>query len=111
MSFPPFRGCASLQEINVATGNTFLKSINGVLFSADETILKRYPSRRDGTSYTVPETVEIDPSLGETPSLWHSSDLEEWSLVEEAARQGNVFTLPTATARLVGSQSFFKILP
>ncbi len=208
MSFPPFRGCASLQEINIATGNTFLKSINGVLFSADETILKRYPSGRDGTSYTVPGTVEIihhhtfsqsrnlrsvglpaslnyvdfeifanstyldeisfagnkpdfvspdafvdiasdarvtvgtfatgfettisgleihrlpqlrfrgnqviveiDPSLGATPSLWHSFDLKEWSLVEEAARQDNVFTLPTATARLVGSQSFFKVLP
>lgn len=46
-----------LQEINVAADNPYFKSVDGVLFSKDGTILYQYPAQREGESYTIPEGV------------------------------------------------------
>lgn len=46
-----------LQQILVAAGNPNFKSIDGVLFSKDGTILYQYPAARAGESYTIPEGV------------------------------------------------------
>ena len=74
-----FRGCPALQEINVSQEQTYLKSIDGVLFSADGLTLLRYPSGK-GSSYTVPEGTEVIGHFAfgedETPCL-RSIDLPE----------------------------------
>jgi len=74
-------GIGSLAEvttctsINVDASNTTLKSINGVLFSADESILIRYPEGKTDTSYTIPNTVttldnrSFDVKIGGLQSL------------------------------------------
>lgn len=46
-----------LREINVAADNPYFKSVDGVLFSKDGTILYQYPAQREGESYTIPEGV------------------------------------------------------
>ncbi len=53
-AFGPYCGAA---EITVAEGNANLCSVDGVLFTADMTVLKRYPSGKTDSSYTVPAEV------------------------------------------------------
>ena len=45
----------SLKEINVAEGNEFYKSVDGVLFDANGSLLVKYPASKNVESYTVPE--------------------------------------------------------
>ena len=52
----PFSGCKALKEVNVAEGNTAFRVADGVLFSADMTVLLYCPAAKAG-EYTVPETV------------------------------------------------------
>ena len=52
-----FYGCSSLENIDVEQGNTTYKSIDGVLFNYDVTVLLTYPRACDKTQYTVPSTV------------------------------------------------------
>ncbi len=47
----------SLSHINVAAENETYTSDNGVLYSKDQTHLVCYPRNKEGTSFTVPETV------------------------------------------------------
>lgn len=54
-----FSHCVNLKSINVDRANTNYRSIDGVLYNADGSILLCYPGAK-GTSYRVPEgTVEI----------------------------------------------------
>ena len=54
--------CTSLEEILVDEGNPNLISRDGVLFSADGTVLLVYPMGKKDEAYTVPEGVtEIGP--------------------------------------------------
>ena len=58
-----FRGCTALQSINVEKGNAKLKSLSGVLYSADERVLIYAPNQAVGTQYVIPYGVEqIDDS-------------------------------------------------
>ena len=51
----------SLENISVASGSTYFKSSDGVLFSADGSTLVKYPENKDGESYTVPSgTTKIE---------------------------------------------------
>ncbi len=54
---PYFRGCNSLTAITVATNNTVFKSVNGILFSADETICYYYPPAKVDSTWIIPATV------------------------------------------------------
>lgn len=54
-----FSVCPNLKEINVPNENTFLKSVNGVLFSLADSKLLRYPSAYSGGDYTIPNDVKI----------------------------------------------------
>ena len=47
----------NLQSIDVAEKNPSYESRDDVLFTKDGTILLKYPSQKDGTSYTVPDGV------------------------------------------------------
>ena len=64
-------GCTSLEEIDVDYGNKKLCSVDGVLFSADQTTLIKYPMGRYGYSYIVPaevKTIAANAFVG-NPSL------------------------------------------
>ncbi|MDO4565571.1 MAG: leucine-rich repeat domain-containing protein [Clostridia bacterium] len=47
-----------LTEFSVAEGNGSFMDVDGVLMSKDKKVLMRYPSAKDGSSYSVPEGVE-----------------------------------------------------
>ncbi len=49
--------CPSLTELNVDAGNTTLKSVDGVVYSMDGTILYSYPAGREAETYAVPDGV------------------------------------------------------
>ena len=51
-----FTGCC-ITAYNVAEGNAVYSSADGVLFNADKTILRVYPSYKTGDSYTTPAGV------------------------------------------------------
>jgi hypothetical protein len=52
-----FNGVQALTEITVENGNLFYSSEDGILFNKDKTSLVRYPAGKDGTTYTVPDSV------------------------------------------------------
>ena len=52
-----FNSCRSLMSIDVAEDNSNYSSKDGVLFNKDKTELIRYPERKTGTEYTVPDSV------------------------------------------------------
>ena len=51
--------CTSIRGIYVTEGSEHLFSDNGVLYNGDKTVLISYPIMREGTSYTVQETVQV----------------------------------------------------
>ena len=58
---PVFSNTSSLERITVAEGNVTFCSVDGVLFSRDQTELVEYPGGRAG-AYTIPEGVtEVRP--------------------------------------------------
>jgi hypothetical protein len=54
-----FKGCKSLQNIDVSISNAHLSSIDGVLFNKDKTILIKYPEDRNTMRYTIPNSVKM----------------------------------------------------
>ena len=49
--------CFFLESISAPPSNPAFKSVNGVLFSKDETVLVRYPSAAPATTYSIPNSV------------------------------------------------------
>ncbi len=54
VGYGSFGKCAKLSRITVMSGNTWLKSEDGVLFSADGTELWQYPAGKDAGCYIIP---------------------------------------------------------
>ena len=54
----PFRWGDTLQSVTVAADNTYLSSVDGVIFNGDKSILRWYPKGKPGTVYTVPLSVK-----------------------------------------------------
>ena len=52
-----FSNCISLTEINVAPGNSYYVSVNGVLFNNAKTELIQYPAGKTETIYKIPASV------------------------------------------------------
>ena len=52
-----FLGCSSLPSINVSDNNKNYSSVDGVLFNKDKAKIIKYPAKKEGTSYTIPEGV------------------------------------------------------
>lgn len=50
---PVFRDCTALTSIAVEAGNSAYKAVDGVLYSADGTVLYEYPIGKTAASYTV----------------------------------------------------------
>ena len=52
-----FNGCTSLTAITVDSLNSFLSSVDGVLFNGSQTELIQYPGGKTGGDYTIPNSV------------------------------------------------------
>ena len=57
-----FSGCTSLRDILVAEGNTYFKSVDGVLYTIDGATLIKYPAKSQNTIFYLPAEVT---SIGE----------------------------------------------
>ena len=56
-----FKGCNKITEFQMSRNNYMFKSIDGNLYSHDGTVLLKYASGKDNTSFTVPDgTVSIE---------------------------------------------------
>ena len=53
-----FISSSNLSRINVDSNNKYFTSVDGILFDKDSTRLIKYPEKRDGNSYEVPNTVK-----------------------------------------------------
>ena len=51
------RECNSLKNISVSPDNPSYSSVEGVLFNKDKTVLIKYPIGKEGSTYTVPDSV------------------------------------------------------
>ncbi|QTQ16091.1 leucine-rich repeat protein [Treponema parvum] len=54
----PYKWGDTLQSVTVAADNTYLSSVDGVIFNGDKSILRWYPKGKPGTDYEVPESVK-----------------------------------------------------
>lgn len=54
----PFIHCSELKEIIISEGNENYISENGVLYSKDKKEILCYPQAKEGTSFTVPDSIE-----------------------------------------------------
>ena len=52
-----FSYCSSLASISVASDNPNYIGIDGVLFNKDKTTIVAYPAVKDGSEYTIPNSV------------------------------------------------------
>ena len=52
-----FNSCISLASIRVASDNPNYIGIDGVLFNKDKTMIVVYPEGKDGSEYTIPNSV------------------------------------------------------
>lgn len=53
-----FTNCKKLKEIKVSSGNSYLTSVDGVLYTKDKSFLLCYPSEKTDKNYTMPDTVK-----------------------------------------------------
>jgi len=56
-AYAPFYGCAAMENITVAAGNTAYSSIDGNLYNANGSKLLRYAIGKADTAFVLPETV------------------------------------------------------
>ncbi len=53
----PFRGCCNLEAILVDSKNRYFKSVDNILFNKNKSTLICFPAKREGNTYTVPDSV------------------------------------------------------
>lgn len=53
-----FISSSNLSRINVDSNNKYFTSVDGILFDKNITRLIKYPEKRDGSSYEIPNTVK-----------------------------------------------------
>ena len=74
-----------LEEINVDSGNSVYSSEDGVLFNKTKTELITYPADKSGTSYEIPDTVQI---IGDY-AFYYNKNLEEIIIPESVTEIGD----------------------
>ena len=52
-----FVRCTNLTSITLDNSNTAYSLVDGILFNKDKTQLIKYPGKKDGTSYSIPDSV------------------------------------------------------
>ena len=65
-----FYGCSSLASINVSDNNKYYCDIDGILFNKDKTEIIKYPGKKEGTAYQIPNSVT---SIGDSAFRWCSN--------------------------------------
>jgi hypothetical protein len=80
-----FWECRSLQSIQIDADNPNYKSVDGIVFSKDGTILVHYPAAKKGDSYTTPDTVT---AIGDS-AFDHNQNLQSITLTENVTQIGN----------------------
>ena len=63
-------GCSSLSSINVSDNNKYYCDIDGILFNKDKTEIIKYPGKKEGTAYQIPNSVT---SIGDSAFRWCSN--------------------------------------
>ncbi len=111
-----FYGCSMLSNIIIATGNTELKSIDGVVYSADGKVIYVYPPAKAATSFTIPDGVttistHAFSNLTELSGVVLGDDV---SVIEAKAFSGSTNTsISTASSSetwyAVSNNSFFTV--
>lgn len=109
----PIRDCKKLKEINVATDNLYLMSVDGVLFSKDMAKLWKFPEGKS-LSYSIPYGVTFIDGEAFSTSCYDSS-LISVEIPESVAEIDNgafsrcaklvTITLPSSLM-LIGNQAF-----
>jgi len=74
IGFEVFQECYSLNNIFVDSSNPSFTSVDGVLFSKDQSVLVRYPCNKSGQTYTVPTDVK-EIGSGAFESAWNLWDI------------------------------------
>ena len=65
-----FLGCTQLTSIDVDVSNAYYSSIDGVLYSKDETELIKYPDCKFGDTFTIPNDVNIIHDYAFSGCVW-----------------------------------------
>jgi hypothetical protein len=104
-------GCIFLERITVDARNTMYKSVDGVLFDKNQTVLINYPSSKAGYKYDVPDTVTSIGSM----SFWGNNRIRFLSLPESLTSIGSsafafcgelqLLSIPR-TVHFIGDQAF-----
>ena len=80
-----FLGCTSLEEINVNDENALYSSVDGVLFSKDQTELVKYPQGKTDIEYVILDSVT---SIGNY-SFYKCTSLESVTIPDSVTSIGN----------------------
>jgi len=80
ISIDAFKNCSSLQSITVSRENKNYKSIDGILYNYDETVLLKFPEGKKAASFVIPDTVR---TIGQF--AFEKSKIDEITVNEGAA--------------------------
>ena len=76
----PVVQCPSVEKINVSEKNNYYRSVDGVLFSKDMSLLIYYPSNKAGDSYKVPDEVKEFSPCADNGAFNYNQNLKSVTL-------------------------------
>ena len=85
-----FRGCSSFEEIEIHPRNRYFKSMNGVLYNKNKSVLICYPCAKKDDIFVVPDSV---------------SYIEDWAFAN--ANNLKVVRIPDSVEK-IGEGAFFR---
>ena len=81
-----------LQAINVANGNQYYSSENGVLYDKDKTKLLYYPVKKEGESFEIPTSVkQVGEEEDYDPVFVYNSNLKKITITENVEQMNCYF--------------------
>ena len=81
-----------LQAINVANGNQYYSSENGVLYDKDKTKLLYYPVKKEGESFEIPTSVkQVGEEEDYDPVFAYNSNLKKITITENVEQMNCYF--------------------
>ena len=106
---PGWQRTVALTEINVAANNQSYRSIDGILFSADGSVLLRFPCCHPATSYKIPDGVEIigKNAFSDCKNLQAISFPDTLQSIEEEAFSNCGIISAQLKCKAIGKRSFY----